>query len=165
MKERPRRLPAPTEPLSDNITSLLAFAEGQSDSTMALRSCPIIWHGYDSVAAVLRSLGTLPDQHVDNASKAAINAERRAIGKWLRDNWTERQWVDSVSLALPRRQLASLNIQEDHRDHDGGRGQRVAGSCLPLAGQRKAEGRRVPADQPTAACKRCWCSRPTRTTS
>jgi hypothetical protein len=96
MEERPRRLPAPTQPLTGNITSLLAIAQSDITVTRALRSCPIIGHGYDSVAAVLRSLGTLPDQHADNASKAAINAERRVIGKWLRDNWTERQWVDSV---------------------------------------------------------------------
>jgi hypothetical protein len=76
------------------ITSLPAF--NQPGRRVSLRSCHILGRGYCSFAAVLRSLGRLPHQHDDERSIAAINSERRETGQWIKENWTESQWVDNV---------------------------------------------------------------------
>jgi hypothetical protein len=86
--------PVRTWPLPAYISSLPAL--NQPGSEVMLVRCRIIGHGYCSCAAVLRSVGLLPDQNEDAASIALINDERRATGRWLRDSWTESQWLDAV---------------------------------------------------------------------
>jgi hypothetical protein len=98
VEEKPLRSSVTAEargkPLPAYITSLPAF--NQPGRRVSLRYCHILGRGYCSFAAVLRSLGRLPHQHDNERSIAAIDAERRDTGRWIKDNWTESQWVDNV---------------------------------------------------------------------
>ena len=99
-----------------------AVVASSARATAPLQQCFGLWASY-------------ADRHEDYQSIARINRERRETGHWIKESWTESQWLDNVPWRFRADLWPDSSYQRHSRHHERGQGERASHSRLPLAHQ------------------------------